>query len=67
VRTREKLALLTSLYLSQGLPFGFFSQAVPILMRQEGRSLPDIRDRKSTRLNSSHRNLPKISRMPSSA
>jgi len=42
MRTREKLALLTSLYLSQGLPFGFFSQAVPILMRQEGRSLPDV-------------------------
>ena len=42
MRTREKLALLTSLYLSQGLPFGFFTQAVPVLMRQEGRSLPDI-------------------------
>ena len=42
MRTREKLALLTSLYLSQGLPFGFFSQAVPILMRQKGMSLPDV-------------------------
>lgn len=42
MKTPAKLALLTSLYLSQGLPFGFFSQALPILMRQEGRSLPDI-------------------------
>jgi hypothetical protein len=28
MRTPAKLALLTSLYLSQGLPFGFFGQAV---------------------------------------
>lgn len=40
--TPKKLGLLASLYLSQGLPFGFFGQALPILMRQEGRSLPDI-------------------------
>lgn len=40
--TQRKLALLATLYMSQGLPFGFFSQALPILMRQEGRSLPDI-------------------------
>jgi len=42
MRTSAKLGLLASLYVSQGLPFGFFSQALPILMRQEGRSLPDI-------------------------
>jgi MFS transporter, PAT family, beta-lactamase induction signal transducer AmpG len=42
MKTSRKLALLATLYLSQGLPFGFFSQALPILMRQEGRSLPDI-------------------------
>ncbi len=42
MKTSHKLALLATLYMSQGLPFGFFSQALPILMRQEGRSLPDI-------------------------
>ena len=42
MKTPAKLGLLATLYLSQGLPFGFFSQALPILMRQEGRSLPDI-------------------------
>ena len=42
VKTPAKLGLLATLYLSQGLPFGFFGQALPILMRQEGRSLPDI-------------------------
>lgn len=42
LKTPAKLGLLASLYLSQGLPFGFFGQALPILMRQEGRSLPDI-------------------------
>ncbi|MFT3921127.1 MAG: MFS transporter [Myxococcales bacterium] len=34
-----KLALLASLYLSQGLPFGFFTQFLPVLLRQEGVSL----------------------------
>jgi MFS transporter, PAT family, beta-lactamase induction signal transducer AmpG len=38
----KKLLLLSSLYLSQGLPFGFFSQAVPVLLRKEGLSLPAI-------------------------
>lgn len=37
-----RLGLLASLYLSQGLPFGFFTQAVPVLLRQEGASLPAI-------------------------
>lgn len=37
-----RLALLTSLYLSQGLPFGFFTQALPVLLRQQGVSLEAI-------------------------
>jgi MFS family permease len=35
----RKLALLGTLYASQGLPFGFFSQALPVLMRQQNYSL----------------------------
>lgn len=35
----RKLALLASLYASQGLPFGFFSQTLPVLMRQQQYSL----------------------------
>jgi RhtX/FptX family siderophore transporter len=42
LNTRMKLGLLTSLYLSQGLPFGFFTIALPVLLRQQGMSLPDI-------------------------
>lgn len=34
-----KLGLLASLYASQGLPFGFFAQALPVLMRQQNYSL----------------------------
>lgn len=34
--TGTKLGLLTSLYFSQGLPFGFFTQALPVLLRQRG-------------------------------
>lgn len=37
--TGKKLGLLTSLYLSQGLPYGFFVNAVPVLLRKEGSSL----------------------------
>lgn len=37
-----KLALLATLYFSQGLPFGFFTQALPALMRQQGISLTTI-------------------------
>ncbi len=37
-----KLGLLSSLYLSQGLPFGFFTQAVPVLLQKMGLSLPVI-------------------------
>lgn len=36
------LVLLTSLYLSQGLPFGFFVQALPVMLKESGRSLPEI-------------------------
>lgn len=42
MRTRTKLVLLGSLYLSQGLPYGFFTQALPVLLRAEGLSLPLI-------------------------
>lgn len=37
--TTARLALLSSLYLSQGLPYGFFTQALPVWMRQQGLSL----------------------------
>ena len=42
MKTPAKLALLSSLYLSQGLPFGFFTQALPVLLRKQGLSLPAI-------------------------
>ena len=38
----RKIGLLASLYFAQGLPFGFFTQALPVLMRQEGMSLAVI-------------------------
>ncbi|MGB0954780.1 MAG: MFS transporter [Panacagrimonas sp.] len=37
-----KLGLLASLYLAQGIPFGFFTQALPVLMRESGHSLKAI-------------------------
>lgn len=37
-----RFGLLAGLYLSQGLPYGFFVQALPVLLRQQGASLPDI-------------------------
>lgn len=40
--TPQKLGLLTSLYFSQGLPYGFFTQALPVLLRTQGLSLPAI-------------------------
>ena len=40
--TRAKLGLLSTLYFSQGLPFGFFVQALPVLLREQGLSLPAI-------------------------
>lgn len=42
MKTWAKLGLLSSLYLSQGLPFGFFTQALPVLLRHQGLSLPAI-------------------------
>ncbi|QSQ24271.1 MFS transporter [Pyxidicoccus parkwayensis] len=42
MKTPAKLGLLSSLYLSQGLPFGFFTQALPVLLRKQGMSLPAI-------------------------
>lgn len=36
----RKLVLIGSLYLAQGLPFGFFTQALPVLLRDQGLSLP---------------------------
>lgn len=37
-----RAALLTSLYFAQGLPFGLFTQALPVMMRQQGYSLESI-------------------------
>lgn len=35
-------ALLASLYLAQGLPYGFFTQALPVVLRDSGFSLVAI-------------------------
>ena len=40
--TWRKLALLLGLYFSQGLPYGFFTQALPTRLRQEGTSLEGV-------------------------
>jgi MFS transporter, PAT family, beta-lactamase induction signal transducer AmpG len=40
--TTSKMTLLGSLYFSQGLPFGFFAQALPVLLRKQGFSLGEI-------------------------
>lgn len=42
MRATTKAGVLASLYLSQGLPYGLFSQAVPALLRQQGVSLAAI-------------------------
>ncbi len=39
---RQKVLLLGALYLAQGLPFGFFTQALPVLLRDQGYSLKAI-------------------------
>jgi MFS family permease len=39
---RHKILLLTSLYVAQGLPYGFFTQALPVLLRDAGLSLTAI-------------------------
>ena len=38
----QKLTLLAALYISQGLPYGFFTQALPVLLRKAELSLPAI-------------------------
>ena len=38
----QKVWVLTSLYLAQGLPYGFFTQALPVLLRDLGYSLTAI-------------------------
>ncbi len=40
--TPRKLLILGALYLAQGLPYGFFTQALPVLLREMGVSLEDI-------------------------
>ena len=37
-----KITLLIALYLAQGLPFGFFTLALPVLVREQGYSLKEI-------------------------
>lgn len=37
-----KLALLASLYLAQGMPYGFFSQFLPAMLRAQGVSLEGV-------------------------
>jgi MFS family permease len=41
-RTTPKIVLLTALYAAQGLPYGFFTGALPVLLRQTGLSLTAI-------------------------
>ena len=38
----HKISLLVALYLAQGLPYGFFTQALPVLLREAGYSLKVI-------------------------
>lgn len=38
----QKITLLSSLYLTQGLPYGFFTLALPVLLREAGFSLKTI-------------------------
>ena len=42
MRPLRLLLLLTALYLAQGLPYVFFTQALPVLMREAGYSLTKI-------------------------
>ncbi len=37
-----KLVLLASLYLAQGMPYGFFSQFLPAMLREQGVSLQNV-------------------------
>lgn len=38
----QRWLLLAALYLAQGLPYGFFTQALPVLLREQGLSLKAI-------------------------
>ena len=40
--TAAKLTLLGALYFSQGVPYGFFTQALPVMMREAGQTLEQI-------------------------
>ncbi|HEY0253182.1 MAG TPA: hypothetical protein VGC41_16725, partial [Kofleriaceae bacterium] len=40
--TVRRYTLLGTLYFAQGLPFGFFSLALPVLLREQGVSLAKI-------------------------
>lgn len=42
VRRRQVFLLLTALYFAQGLPFGFFVQALPVVLRTRGYDLETI-------------------------
>jgi MFS transporter, PAT family, beta-lactamase induction signal transducer AmpG len=42
IKTIEKMGLLTCLYISQSLPAAFFSQTIPVFLRQQGVSLEFI-------------------------
>jgi PAT family beta-lactamase induction signal transducer AmpG len=42
VTKSQKLTLLTTLYLAQGLPYGFFTVALPVFLREANLSLPAI-------------------------
>ncbi len=43
MRSRKQvILLLTALYFAQGLPFGFFIQALPVVLRQRGYSLEAV-------------------------
>lgn len=39
---KQRVLLLVALYLAQGLPFGFFTQALPVMLREAGYSLKVI-------------------------
>ncbi|MFK7984609.1 MAG: MFS transporter [Sandaracinaceae bacterium] len=42
IPTAKRLGLLASLYVAQGLPYGFFTQALPVRMREQGVGLGAI-------------------------
>lgn len=42
MRKHRKFILIAALYLAQGLPYGFFVQALPVLLRNAHVSLPEI-------------------------